>query len=393
MRVYLRNLRRKLEKVWGAVRNWQCQLDFKTIQIYYRGQGRFHYYINRDEYIRSGVIELNRWHALALVVTITLPIAWFLFGSNPPEAVASVNLQETRQVGGVGNLKTDLRISAEDADLGEKIAEEDERLKDLLLGLEIDKKTGKRTAQRQPVDTKKTVQKIDYKVKPGDTLSKIAKQHNVTVESILGSVKITNPNHLAVGQTLQIPTRVGFYYQVKKNEKLAHILDRHKVGLEKFLEENPDINPDLLNPGDQIFLPGAKPIIPVVSWLIPVASKIITSGYGWRTWPREAFHKGIDLKAAYTTVRSAKAGEVTYAGWLGGYGNVVVVSHDGGYKSLYAHLSRIHVKQGQQVSRGQSLGISGNTGYSFGPHLHFEITKNGENINPAKVIGGLIRRK
>lgn len=258
----------------------------------------------------------------------------------------------------------------------------------MLLGLKTEKK-GKLGKDKATT----SVKKIDYRVKPGDTLSKIAKEHNVSVEAIVGVSKITNPDRLQVGQTLQIPSRDGFFYQVKKGDKLAQILERHKVAWEKFLSENPDIHPDLLNVGDSIFLPGAKPLRAFSSWVVPVASRIITSGYGWRTWPQEAFHRGIDLKAYYTKVRAARSGIVTYAGWLGGYGKVVVIAHDAGYKTLYAHLSRIYVKEGQQVSGGQTIGISGNTGYSFGPHLHFEIVKDGENINPTKVLSGLIRRR
>jgi murein DD-endopeptidase MepM/ murein hydrolase activator NlpD len=116
---------------------------------------------------------------------------------------------------------------------------------------------------------------------------------------------------------------------------------------------------------------------------------VVTSGYGWRNWPRAAFHKGVDLKAFYVPVRAAKSGIVTYSGWLGGYGNAIIIQHDDTYKTLYAHLSRRHVAVGQRVRRGQVIGRTGDTGYSFGPHLHFEISKNGENVNPIKFLKGL----
>jgi murein DD-endopeptidase MepM/ murein hydrolase activator NlpD len=73
---------------------------------------------------------------------------------------------------------------------------------------------------------------------------------------------------------------------------------------------------------------------------------------------------------------------VTYAGWLGGYGKTVVIAHPGGWKTLYGHLSRIIVREGQYVKQGQSIAKSGNTGRSTGPHLHFEIIKHGSHHNP-----------
>ncbi len=112
----------------------------------------------------------------------------------------------------------------------------------------------------------------------------------------------------------------------------------------------------------------------------------ITSPFGYRTSPvgrGQEFHKGIDIGAPYgAPVYSLKAGTVTYAGWMEGYGNVVVVSH-GDISTLYAHNSSLSVSVGQTVKGGQQLSNVGSTGWSTGPHIHFEVIKNGTNIDPA----------
>jgi murein DD-endopeptidase MepM/ murein hydrolase activator NlpD len=106
----------------------------------------------------------------------------------------------------------------------------------------------------------------------------------------------------------------------------------------------------------------------------------LTSPFGWR-WGR--MHEGIDLGAGEgTPILAAASGTVIYAGWLGGYGNLVVLDHGGGLSTAYGHQSRIAAGVGQAVSQGQVIGYVGNTGHSFGPHLHFEVRVNGAPVDP-----------
>ncbi len=116
----------------------------------------------------------------------------------------------------------------------------------------------------------------------------------------------------------------------------------------------------------------------------------VTSPFGWRTHPifkTRKFHSGVDLGVPMgTAVKCSNSGVVTFVGWYGGYGKVVIVNH-GIYKgkpvsTLYAHLSSYSVSQGARVSRGQVIARSGSTGYSTGPHLHFEVRVNGSPVNP-----------
>ena len=112
----------------------------------------------------------------------------------------------------------------------------------------------------------------------------------------------------------------------------------------------------------------------------------VTSEYGPR-WGR--MHRGIDQGASTgTPIGASKAGTVIFAGWQGGYGNLVLVDHHDGVVTAYAHMSRIGVSSGQSVSQGQSLGAVGSTGNSTGPHLHFETRVNGSAVNPRQYLPG-----
>ena len=118
-----------------------------------------------------------------------------------------------------------------------------------------------------------------------------------------------------------------------------------------------------------------------VPYAVPVSGTFrFTSGFGGR-WGR--MHAGVDLAAPVgTTILSTADGVVTDAGRESGYGNVVRVRHEFGFETVYAHLSRIRVKAGQQVSRGVQIGDMGSTGRSTGSHLHYEVRVNGKPQNP-----------
>lgn len=118
----------------------------------------------------------------------------------------------------------------------------------------------------------------------------------------------------------------------------------------------------------------------------PVLYQGITSDYGSRNHPvlgRSIFHEGMDLKAAIgTKVYSSADGIIELTRYNGGYGNMLVVSHSYGFKSVYGHLSRFAVQPGEFVKKGQLIAFSGNTGMTAGPHLHYEVRFMGEPMNP-----------
>jgi murein DD-endopeptidase MepM/ murein hydrolase activator NlpD len=121
----------------------------------------------------------------------------------------------------------------------------------------------------------------------------------------------------------------------------------------------------------------------------PMEFSRVTSGFAMRfhpilkTWRK---HNGVDYAAPTgTPVRTVGNGTVDFAGWQNGYGNVVEIRHSNDRSTLYAHLSRIDVKKGQRVDQGTRIGAVGSTGWSTGPHLHFEFRVNGEHHDPLKI--------
>lgn len=122
----------------------------------------------------------------------------------------------------------------------------------------------------------------------------------------------------------------------------------------------------------------------------PISSRVITSGFGNRFHPvykRYRFHSGIDIRTNIgSKVHATADGVVTYAGYRGGYGYAVVVSHGYGYNTLYAHNSKLVVQRGDKVKKGQLLCYSGNSGTSTGPHLHYEVQVNGKPVNPVMFL-------
>jgi murein DD-endopeptidase MepM/ murein hydrolase activator NlpD len=121
---------------------------------------------------------------------------------------------------------------------------------------------------------------------------------------------------------------------------------------------------------------------------LPVNGRV-TSGFGSRFHPILGYvrmHAGLDLAAAYgSPIVAAADGRVVSAGWSGGYGNLVRITHAGGIQTMYGHMSRIVAASGSMVRQGQLIGYVGSTGLSTGPHLHYEVLKNGRPVNPLSV--------
>lgn len=111
-----------------------------------------------------------------------------------------------------------------------------------------------------------------------------------------------------------------------------------------------------------------------------------SSPFGWRMHPilgYRRFHAGLDFAASYgSTIRAADSGTVIFAGWYGGYGRAVIINHGHGMTTLYGHTSELYVSEGQTVQRGQAIGAVGSSGFSTGPHLHFEVRRDGTPVDP-----------
>lgn len=191
-------------------------------------------------------------------------------------------------------------------------------------------------------------------------------------------------------------------------ELATHLTKNKGLGLsEQMLEQLKRMTegiaaPATVAPSLQMMLPPemlmADPDHAVPSAGTPVAPGVapeVTSAFGWRTDPfngRKTFHRGVDLAAAYgQDVQSARAGRVAFSGDQRGYGTTVVVEHEDGTKSRYAHLSQALVTPGTMVAAGQTLGRAGNSGRATGTHLHFEVTSaDGQPLSPSEWSNGRI---
>lgn len=136
----------------------------------------------------------------------------------------------------------------------------------------------------------------------------------------------------------------------------------------------------------------AGPVIRQIAFAAPVKGYAINSPFGLRKLAVEAkarAHKGVDIAAPKGTgVFTAAEGQIVRTGYeAGGYGNFIEVRHPNGMSTLYGHLSRIDVARGATVTEGQRIGLVGSTGFSTGPHLHFEVRRGGAQVNPTKVLG------
>ncbi len=230
----------------------------------------------------------------------------------------------------------------------------------------------------------------EYVVQPGDSLGMIAVDHGVPVERITASSGINPASVLRPGQVLLIPFGKGLVHTVKAGDRLAGIADFYRISVDEIRQANTAVllGAEYLAPGVRLFLPNARIPAPPPVWTRP-AHGGLTSTFGSRVHPvygRRAQHTGIDIAIRYGSVFAARDGYVTFAGWLGSYGYSVIIDHSGGYKTLYAHLSRLHVRRGQFVKGRTKIARSGNSGMSTGPHLHFEIIRNGRAINPRKKL-------
>ncbi len=233
-----------------------------------------------------------------------------------------------------------------------------------------------------------------YQVQKGDTVSGIAESHGITVDTIFSINEIQSARALKPSQLLKIPNISGILYNVKAGDSVESIAESHSISPDRLIETN-GLMKSQLDAGRKLFLPDAK--LPSVvlreisgdlfRW--PVRG-YITSWYAWRRDPfsgKNSFHNGIDIGVpSGTPVAAGMEGSVSEAGYSPIMGNYVMLRHPSGWQSLYAHMSSISVKKGQYLAKGGRVGLSGNTGYSTGPHLHFTVYKNGKSVNPINVL-------
>jgi LysM repeat protein len=257
----------------------------------------------------------------------------------------------------------------------------------------------------------------DYTVKSGDSVFGIAKDHNIKPETLLWAnydILHDSPDSIRVGQVLMIPPVDGVLYKWQEGDTLDSIAEEFSATKDDILNwpgNDIDLTDPVIKPDTYVMVPGGHREF--VQWIIPTVASGRSGtaavsgtacsagpvGSGAFIWPSPnhwvsgneywSGHLGIDIAATEgTPIVAADAGVVTMAqgGWNYGYGNVVMIDHGNGYITLYGHLSQINVVPCQAVYAGTLIGLAGNTGNSFGAHLHFEVRLNGGFVNPHYVL-------
>ncbi len=247
---------------------------------------------------------------------------------------------------------------------------------------------------------------VDYTVTEGDTVSSIADKFGISSDTIRWQNDITGDN-IKVGQTLEIPPVTGIVHKVQKGDTVESIAKQHDASAQAIVDFpfNSFANDETfeLAIGQTVFVPDGRkvetgflagPAAPRARQATPDAGTVVASGsFVWPTggvitqyfvW----YHQGIDIaNNAMPNVVAADSGRIIAAGWdATGYGNKIVIDHGNGMRTLYGHLSQFYVVVGQTVNRGDAIGRMGTTGRSTGPHLHFEVSRDGVRFNPLTIL-------
>lgn len=233
-----------------------------------------------------------------------------------------------------------------------------------------------------------------YVVHEGDSLAKIAKMFDVTVNTIIWANDLDRNPVLQKDQKLIILPISGIKYTVKSGDTIKGIVNKYKSDLSEVLQFNDLTLSSVITPGDVIIIPDAEPVaVPAIK--SSVSSKTASNSVhdangpfypGYYVRPIDGGHKsqglhgynGVDLADSVgTPIHAAAAGIVirtaSSGAWNGGYGNYVIISHDNGTQTLYSHTQKNYVSVGDHVEQGQMIARIGMTGKTTGPHVHFEI--------------------
>lgn len=253
-----------------------------------------------------------------------------------------------------------------------------------------------------------------YEVQIGDSLYKIAKNHNLTLDELLAmNTSLSETDTITPGDELivtvpepelsVITTESKTYeenytlpvqtvYDDSKFTTYSKVITQGSEGYRKVTanvsyKNGTEIARDITN---EVVITEAVAQVVMVgtqtppTYIKPLSGGRISSYYGQR-WGR--LHGGVDWATPIgTAIKASCGGTVINAGWSGSYGYSILIQHPDGKQTRYAHLSKILVKVGQKVTQGEKIGLSGNTGNSTGPHLHFEIIVNGNRVNPLKYL-------
>ena len=263
-------------------------------------------------------------------------------------------------------------------------------------------------ALNKPQEQRQTI--IDYQIVPGDTVAKIASRFGISPETIVWANQLGSGNLISVGETLAVLPVDGVLHTAAKDDTLDSIAKRYGVGMAAIANYGPNqlANPDSLAVGQNIIVPGgvykpppaepkAQPApetkAPPAPQPTPAPQPKEERGFVWPTYGMltqyfGAYHAGIDIAAPIgTPIYAAASGRVIKVVKLDwSYGWYLVIDHGNGFEGLYAHCSQFAVSVGDRVEQGEVIASIGNTGRTTGPHLHFELSLNGQVVNPLNYL-------
>ncbi len=254
---------------------------------------------------------------------------------------------------------------------------------------------------------------VEYQIQPGDSLSSIAYEFNVSIPTIMWNNNLTSRSVLKIGLVLRIPPTTGVMHTIKKGDSLKKIAALYRAQTEDIIKFNHlKENGSDLKIGDRVVVPNGtirttpviararsiretvsnRPLPPnsfalpsAAGYVWPTAQHLITQYYGFT-------HHAIDIGGPWQSpIYATKSGTVimSQCGWNSGYGCYVILDHGNGIRSLYGHNSQLLVAVGDEVDTGQTIALMGNTGHVrgiTGIHSHFEIQINGARVNPLRYV-------
>lgn len=258
-----------------------------------------------------------------------------------------------------------------------------------------------------------------HRVEAGESLWTIAKLYDADVDEIIDANPNLDPEDLYPGDkvrlklpepllTVEIVEEINYtkdidydiktekddsMYKTQKKVKTEGVKGEKEIVARLVRRNGEKVDEKIIDekiikkPVDEIVVRGTKDVprtMATGSLLLPTRGRI-SSKYGTRG---SGFHRGIDIATSVgTPITAADGGTVTFAGYKGSYGKLVVIDHNNGYVTKYAHCNDIYVNVGQKVYKGEKIASVGATGNATGPHLHFEVLKNGQNVNPSAYLG------
>lgn len=240
-----------------------------------------------------------------------------------------------------------------------------------------------------------------YVVQNGDTLGGIASRFQIQLTTLLYSNGLTSRSLIQPGQSLVILPLDGLTHKIAKNETITSIANKYGVKGSDILAFNGIDDPSRVQVGQELVIPGGKPPATVpktvakkptsktptkipaaatndegLTLLWPTTDHHINQYYGYR-------HTGLDIRGKIGhPIYASEDGVVLESRWAGSYGKMVLIKHDNGLITRYAHHERNLVEVGERVTRGQTIALMGSTGRSTGPHLHYEVIADGTRVNP-----------